>query len=423
MEANIKETDGLKKKLEFIVPLEQVDKSFSTQLQKIQRSTKIPGFREGKAPLEAVKKNFYQKAWNAVMDDLFRSFYPQALDEIKLNPAGQAKLLDIQLEEKKDCKFLVELEVHPKVEVKNYLNLKVKKIDTQVTEQHVQDSLDKLKESFTNYTDSLEDRPVKKGDCVTLSMEAFADSKKIKEFSQEELLLNLGENKLASDFDNNLMGLKIGQEKTFNFQLPKDHVYKNLAAKSLSFHVKLKGLKTKKEPDLNDEFAKKFKLETFNELKSRIKKDLEEVNKQKAKETMENEVIDKFVAANPLDLPTSVIQDQKKKLIENAKKRLEGYKMKPAEQETWIKQQDAHFEKEAKFSVQASYLMEKLIEDLKITADPKDIEKSLKESFPDKKPEQMEEELKKNNYWSHFVFNLTRQKVIAHLLEKAELSS
>ena len=219
MKATIKEEQGLKRKLEFIIPLDQVDKRFSDQFQKIQKTAKMSGFREGKVPMETIKQNFYDKAWKAVMDDLFQSFYPKALNESQLNPAGQPMLMDIQLEEKKDCKFLVEIEVHPKVEVKNYLKLKVKKIDTEVTEKHVLESLDRLRESFAEFKDSLETRPTKKGDVIVIDMQGFLNSAPIKELSHKELMLDLGTDRLAPGFDNNLMGLNIGQEKSliFNF--------------------------------------------------------------------------------------------------------------------------------------------------------------------------------------------------------------
>lgn len=417
MQVQIKEEKGLAKKLEFTVPAEQVDKSFSQQFQKIQKTAKIPGFRQGKAPLASLKESYYHKVWQAVLDDLFQNFYPKALDSIQINPVGQAKLIDIKLEEKKDCKFLVEIETHPQVEVKNYRDLKIAKQDAKVTDKDAEESMNKLRESFSNYTDSLEDRPVKKDDHIVIDMRAFINAVPIKELTNPEVLLHLGENQVAPNFDDNFMGLKIGQEKSFDFVLPKDHPYEKIANQKVSFQVKIKSLKRKDLPKKDDEFAKKFKIDTFKELEIKVRKDLEDLNLQKSQEKREDEVISKLVEANPLDLPQTLIEDQKKKLIGNAKKRLEGYKLTPQQQDAWVKEQDKHFEKEAKLSLHASYLIEKLIEDLKIKTTPEDIEKSLKESFPDKKPEDMEKELKQKNYWQGFLFNLTRKKVIDQLLE------
>ena len=423
MKTNIKEEMGLKRKVEFIVPLDEVQKSFSENFQKIQKKTKIQGFREGKAPIQAIKQNYYKKAWEAVMDDLFKNFYPKAIHENKLNPVSQPTLIDITLEEEKPCTFLVEIEIHPKIEVKNYLNLKIKKTDTKVTDENVSQSLEKLRDSLATYKDSLEVRPVKKDDQVLVSLDGSLNSKNIKELTHKELLLKLGEDKLAPDFDKHLMGLNVGEEKAFDFHFPKNHFYTHIADQTVSLKVKTLSLKEKEAPDLNDDFAKKFKIETLEELKNQIRKDLEKTSEQKAKESMENEIITKLVESNPvIDVPKSLIENQKKTLIENAKKRLKEYGMKAHEEEAWIKEQDAVFEKEAKFSIQSSYLIEKLIEDLKLQLNKEDIEKSLKESFPTKKVDEMEKELKKHNYWNNFIFNLGRQKAISFLLEKADLS-
>jgi len=331
METNITEIKGLKRKLKLTIPSEQVQQSFSKNFKNIQRDAKIQGFRKGKAPLTAIKQNFYKKAWQAVMDDLFKSFYPKAILENKLQPVGQPTLLDITLEDTKPCTFLVELEVHPKVEVNNYLNLKIKQISTQVTDQHISKTLTQLQDSL----------------------------------------------------------------KT----------------------------KEKESPALDDQFAQKFKVQTLSELKLKIRKDLEAAHKQKAKEGMENELITKLVEANPIpDIPQSLVEKQTKSLIENAKKNLTKYGMKPAEQESWIKKQSDQFEKEARFSIHSGYLIEALIENLKLQVQKKDIEIALKTAFPSKKPEDMENELKKHNYWNTFLFNLSRQKAISFLMEKADIS-
>ncbi len=423
MKTGIKEENGLKRKVEFTIPLEQVQKSFSENFQKIQKKTRIQGFREGKAPIQTIKQAYYKKAWEAVMDDLFRDFYPKALLENKLKPVSQPTLLDITLEEKKPCTFLVEIEVHPTIEVKNFLNLKIKKLDSKVTDENVSQSLERLRDSLANYKDSLEVRPVKKEDWVVISLEGFLNSKNIKELTHKELLLKLGENKLAPHFDTHLMGLNRGAEKSFDFHFPKNHFYTHIADQTVSLKVQMKALKERQVPDLNDELAKKFKIETLSKLKEKIRKDLEETSKQKAKESMENEIVTKLVESNPVvDIPKSLIENQKKALIENARKRIKEYGMKPHEEEVWIKEQDSAFEKEAQFSIQSGYLIEKLIEDLKLQLTKEDINKSLKESFPSKTVEEMEQELKKHNYWNQFLFNLSRQKVIAFLIEKAEIS-
>ena len=419
MQSSIKEEKGLKRKLEFAVSAQEVENCFLKNYQKIQKSAKMPGFRQGKVPLNTLKQTYKGHAHEAVMDDLFRSFYPKALKENEIHPAGPPTLLNLDLQEGKACKFLLEVEVHPQVKVENYMNLELKKINISIKEEEVSEALERLRQSCAKFEDSLNKSPVKKGDFFVINMEGFLASKNQKKLNYPNLLLQAGEDMVAPGFDDLLIGLNLEEEKEFDFEFPKNHPNFEIAGLNLNIKVRLIGFKNKQLPELSDELAKQFKLETLEELKAKIKKDLKVNLEQKAKEEMENNVVQQLVEKNPVELPEVLIKDQKQKLKDNAIKRLQEYKMPEAEQEVFLREKDTVFEKEAKESLHISYLMKQLIQNLKIKTTEEDIQKALQESFPKKKPEDMEKELKKGKYWDNFIFNLTRRQVIAYLIEKA----
>ena len=422
MQSSIKEEKGLKRKLEFVVPVKEVEDSFSKNYQKIQKKAKIPGFRQGKIPLRTLKQTYKDQVYRSVMDDLFRSFYPKALEENEVFPAGPPTLIDLNLQEGKACKFFLEVEVHPKVKVDNYMNLELKKRKIIIKEEEVAKTLERLRQSCATFEDSLHRGSLKKGDFFTVNINGFLSSKHQKKINHSHLLLQAGKDAIAPGFDNRLIGLNLNEEKEFDFAFPKNHPQPEISGLNLRMKVKLTGFKNQRLPELNDELAQRFKLETLKELKSRVKKDLKDNLEQKAKEEMENELVQQLVEKNPLEIPEVLIKEQSQKLKDNARKRLEEYKMPKAEQEAFIREKDSVFEKEAKKSIHSGYLMEQLIQDLKIKTTLEDIRRSLQESFPTKKPEDMEKELKKGKYWDNFVFNLTRKKVISYLIEKAHIT-
>lgn len=421
MESAVTEKNGLKRKLEMTVPAKEVASCFLKNYQKIQKKAKLQGFRAGKVPMELIKKNYKDHVLKDVMDDLFRAFYPLSLKDHQIHPAGPPKLIDLDLQEGKDCKFLFELEVHPEVKVENYLNLEIHKKEIVVKDEELEQTIEKLRESSASFEDSLlQTGPLKNGDFFTLKLSAFDfQNKQLLNF--DNLLMELGKDMVAPGFDNKLLGLNLDGEREFEFLFPKDHPNGQIAGMNLKVKVKLTGFKNKKLPDLNDEFAKKFKAENIKELKEKVRDDLYKNLKVKQEEEVENSVVDQLVAKNPVDLPQNLIEDQKKNLKENAEKRLEGYKVPAHERSAYLNKHDKEFEKEAKASLHISYIMQTLIKDLKISANKDDIQKSLKESFPTKTPEDMEKELKNNNYWDHFIFNLTRKKLISHLIENAKI--
>lgn len=336
MNTSLISEDGLKRKLEFTIPKEDVERSFSNQFQKYQKDAKIPGFRKGKAPQEKIKETYSGKAWQVVLDSLFQDFYPKVIKEHQLNPAGRPKLIDVKLKEKEPCVFTIEVEVHPEIKVTKYKKLKIKKIETKVTDEQIEETLKKLQDSFANSKEGSENQ--------------------------------------------------------------------------------------KKTSEMNEEFLSRFKVKTVQELKDRIKKDLQELNEQKAKEQMENKVIEKLVESNPISLPESLIEEQKENLKQNAQRRLGEYGIQKEEQIKWLKEKESEFEKEARFSVHSGYLIETLIKDLKMQPTKEDINKSLQESFPNKKSEEMKKELQKGNYWNYFIFNLTRKQVIDYIKKEADIS-
>ena len=418
MKSAVTEQKGLKRKIEFTVPSVKVDEVFLRNYQKIQKKVKLHGFRQGKAPLNQVKAHYKDQALKEVIDDLVQSFYPLALKENQLNPAGPPTLLDLKLEEGKDSQFVLEIEVHPEVKVESYLNLELKKKEIVISEDNVNQTLERLRESCASYVESLlADQSVKKGDHLTLDLTIF-DLENKKLLSKSDLLLQVGQDLIAKNFDQSLLGLKRGQEKDFDFSFPKDHLDPKMAGLTLKVQLKVKSFKNKKVPELDDDFAKRFKVETLLELREKIKTDLKKNQEQKEKERMENHLMEQLIEKNPLELPQTLIASQKQELTKNIKKRLEEYKMSPEQQELYLKKHDQEIEKEAKVSLHSSYLLEQLIKDLKIELSLEDIQNSLQESFPNKKAEEMEQELKKGQYWNAFIFNLTRKKTISYLMEK-----
>ncbi|MDE0092659.1 MAG: trigger factor, partial [Oligoflexia bacterium] len=363
MEVTIKDKKDLKRKLEFVVPAPQVAECFLKNYQKLQKKVKMPGFRQGKAPLNTIKQNYKNNVYKDVMDDLFRSFYPKALKEIQIRPAGPPTLIDLNLEEGKDCKFLLEVEVHPQVTVENYINLELKKKLIQVTEEEVNQTIEKIRESCATFEDSLNKTSLKVSDFAVFNLSG-TDFQNKKALDYKNLLLEIGKDTVSKGFDKNLVGLNLNEEKQFDFTFPKEHPNPQIAGLTLKITIQLIGFKDKKIPELNDELAKRFKVETLKELKERVKEDIKSNLEQKQKEEMENSLIQQLTEKNPIELPQTLIEEQKQRLKENARKKLEEYKMPKAKQEAYLQEHDKEFEKEARSSLHISYIMERLVKDL-----------------------------------------------------------
>ena len=438
MESVIKEFKGLKRQLELKIQSEEVDRSFLKNYQKIQKQAKLPGFRQGKVPLNTVKQNYKDQVLKEVLDDLFKSHYPSALKQNALNPVSNPALLNFELQEGKEALLLLEVEVHPTVKVENYLGIELEKNKIKVTKENIDETLKSIQASYKSFEEDEDYKaPSKKGDCLNLSLSAFdSEGHKVLEI-KEQLFEDLGKDLVLKGFDEKLLNLQKGEEKEFSFAFPNNFLnfYKDSSSnkkgdsgqkpvsgtQTLKTKIKLLSFKKKKLPAIDDEFAKKFKVQNLKELKTKVEEDLRKNLEQKEKEKLENALLEKLVEKNPLELPLALIEDQVERLKENTKKNLEVYKFSPEDQEIYLQKHEKEFQKESCFSLHISYLVEKLIQDLKMNLSPEDIEKSLKESFPNKPAEEMKENLKKTRHWNQFLFHLRRKKLISHLLEKSTI--
>lgn len=420
MKSTLTESGELKRKMELEIPAEDVRKGFSTQYEKIQKRAKIPGFRKGKIPLSILKKNYGDVAWKDTLDHLFQKFYPQALQKNNLHPAGSPSLLNIKLEENQPCTLTLELEVHPEVKAQNYLKLKIKKQGSNVTDKELEEALNRVRELSADIKDCPEGKTIQKGYLVSVDLACFLKGKPFKNLTSPNYTLNVGDDALAPGFDSHLTGLKKQEEKEFDFSFDQKHPHKEVAGQSFSFKVKVKKIQEKTLPELNDELAKKYKAKDLGELKEKIRKDLSQEKEKNTRQLTENEISEKLIEANPIPLPESLIKESQKDMMKKERERLSKQGLASKQLDKFLKEREGDFEKAARKELHLTYLIRKLVADLKITPSEKDIEQSLKILFPTAKAEEAKKALKENKRWDSLMAYATHKKLMDYLIENAE---
>ena len=412
----------LKRRVKFTAPKEKVHEAFQKSFKKVQQKTTITGFRPGKAPPKTLMQSqYYSSIWEKAADTLFSEFYPKALADNQLHVAGEPKILNITLEENKPCVFELEVEVHPEVIVKNYLNLPVKKEDTTVTSKQINEVLENLQKNFKKYEDVEKTESLKPGLFGVFSMEAQLKSgKKFKPLCEKQALIGMGLNSIAPGFDTHLLEMKTGEQRLFPFSFPKDH-QSPLAGKTLSFTVKLTHIKKEITHNLDDEFAQMFKAKTLEELKKRITTEIQSQNEKKAKENLKNSILQELIKQNPLTLPESLVKEKEKTLLKKMEEKLKTNKM-PAENiKTVLKENQKQIKESAKQSIHTSYLMETLIRNLKIEVTGTEAEEHLKKQSPHLDSEEIKTRLKNQHLRAELTYRVSIEKTIDYLIDQANV--
>lgn len=309
--------EGNKGQLTFEVDAETFDKALDQAFKKVVKNVSVPGFRKGRVPRPIFEQRFgvevlYQDALDIVLPDA----YAKAVEESGIEPVAQPEIDIEQIEKGKDLVFTATVVVKPEVKLGQYKGLEVTKVDTEVTEEEVNAEIETLQKRYAELVVK-EDEPAEKGDTVVIDFEGFIDGEAFEGGKAENYSLELGSNSFIPGFEDQLVGVKAGDEKEVNVTFPEDYHEEKLAGKDAVFKVKVHEVKTLELPELDDDFAIDVddEVETFAELKEKIKKRLEENKEHMARHRIENEVIELAAKNAEIDVPEEMIDSEIERMI------------------------------------------------------------------------------------------------------------
>ncbi len=426
MKSTLDKLDGLARKLNIELPPESVQAGFDKMYREIQRDVEIKGFRKGKAPLAQIKSLYGEKVKSDVLQDLVSEHYAQALQEHSLEPIGYPKInFDQGLEENKAFSFTAELEVRPEVVLNKYEGLEVKKEEVVIDEKQVDQVLENIQQSQSETNTVFEDRPAREGDIAELDFSGSVDDQPLEGAQAQGHLLELGSKRFIPGFEEGVIGMKAGDQKTLELSFPEDYHNRELAGRPIRFEVTLKAIKAKSLPDLNDELAKKVGgFETLEALKEDIRKDLAQREEKRVRDELRNQIIKALVQANPVEVPEGLKQEQKEMIIEDVRKRMADQGLPPEEFEEYKRKWDSDFNDSAALMVQSTFLVDALAQKLQLNATHEDLNQRLQEYAQQTgiELERIREFYGEQNRMSRLAFQITEEKVVNYLLDKAQIT-
>ena len=286
---------------------EAVNKAYNKEKGKYN----IPGFRKGKAPRKIIEAQYGKGVfYNDAIDMLFPEVYPAALRELNIEPVDRPELDIEELSQDNGLVMVVKVTVKPEVKLGNYKGIEVSKVEYNVTEEDVNARLEEMKNRNSRLV-AVEGRPVQEGDTAIIDFKGFVDDVAFEGGEGSNYSLEIGSGTFIPGFEEQLVGANVGDEVDVNVTFPEEYHAENLAGKKAVFKVKVNDLKVKELPELNDEFAKDVsEFETLEELKSDIKKNLEESNAKKAEGELRNRVVDKLAETVEIEIPEAMVQTQ-----------------------------------------------------------------------------------------------------------------
>ena len=303
---------------------EEFEAGLNAAYNKNKNKISVPGFRKGKAPRNMIEQLygsqiFFEDAANEIIPDA----YADAAKESGLDIVSQPKVSIEQLEAGKPFIFAAEVAVRPEVELGEYKGVEVTKADAEVTDADVEEELKKVQDQNSR-TVSVEDRAVKDGDMTVIDFEGFIDGEAFEGGKGENYPLTIGSHSFIDTFEEQMIGMNIGEEKELNVTFPEDYHAENLKGKPATFKVTVKEIKEKQLPELDDDFAQDVSdFDTLAEYKDDLKKKIAERKESEAKAKKESEAIEKVVEAAKMDIPQAMIDTQVNRMLEDFAMRLQ----------------------------------------------------------------------------------------------------
>ena len=307
--------------LKIEVPADRVTEELNSLYHDLKRKANLPGFRRGKVPLDILKTYFKGSIRADALDRLIPNTYQEVLKENDFIPCSQPKIEEVKYEENKPLSFKATVEIKPKIILKRYKGLKAKRIIKIIIEDDVNRALKRLASRHAEFI-TVENRPTKKGDWVIIDFVGSMEGRPFKDNEAKNFSLEIGSKTLVGDFEDQLIGLKKGEEKEVKVKFPRDYHNKELDGREVLFKVDLKEIKEKKLPSLNDEFAKDLKFNNLGELKKRIKEDLEKYETEHSERLLKDNLMDWLIRKTPFPLPRAMVERELEAMVEDALTRM-----------------------------------------------------------------------------------------------------
>ncbi len=311
MKAELIDLSECKKNLDIEIPPDVVDAEITHIAQEFARRARVPGFRPGKAPIGVVKTRFRDEIVSEMMQHLMPKYFGDAIDERKLEIVQAPQFESVDYNSGKALRFRAVFEVYPRLSIENYEGIPVHEVSSQIEESEVGTALKKLQEDMAELTPVEEDRTVQEGDFAEISYSGTIEGSDEPPLTGEKAVAEIGGRTTVKEFTENLVGAKVGEERTFNVIYRAEYPTARLAGKTVAYKVKVEALKTKESPELNDEFAQRFgDYKTLDELKAKLRDDLEKHKRDQAQEQMREKLLEWLEDNNEFELPQSLIERQ-----------------------------------------------------------------------------------------------------------------
>lgn len=315
MEVTQTKAEGLSRTFEVKVPASELKTKLDERIEEIRPSMRLKGFRPGKVPAAHVRKMFGRDLMGELVNKLVDETNQKALEENELRPAGQPNVrLDADMEAvikgDADLAYHMDIDVMPEFTPADISDLAITRPVADVADAQIEEALGRIAEQNTQFEPRAKTAKAKDGDAVVIDFVGKVDGVAFEGGTAEQQSVVLGANRFIPGFEEQLVGVKTGEEKELNVTFPEDYPSADLAGKAAVFEVKVQEVRAPKTPELDDDFAKGLGLEDLEQLKGLVKDQLKAEHDNASRSKAKRDLLDKLDDAHSFDLPPNMVEQE-----------------------------------------------------------------------------------------------------------------
>ena len=324
MKTNLEDLSPVKKKLEIEIDAGEVAKKIDEAYKELKKGVKLPGFRPGKAPRTLLERQFGDQVREDVTRKLINETFFKAVEETNIFPLNMPVFENDILNAGQSFSYSAVMEVRPEIDIKDYIGLEVEKEICAISDEDVEKQLEEIRRNRGTLTSITEDRGIKDDDYAVIDYRGFEGDEPLEGVEGSNHLLQVGSHSFHQDFEKALIGLKKGDDSVIKVDFEENQSQPKLSGKSVRFEVKVEDIKEMILPDLDDSFAKELgaDLESLNELKTKIKENLQSQEESRIDRELKGRLMDKISEGVDFELPESLVESELENGVERIKQSL-----------------------------------------------------------------------------------------------------
>ncbi len=324
MDVKVEELNGLTRKVTITLPAEDVQAKVEEAYAKLQKESKMKGFRRGKVPRSVIVKNFKPQVEAEVGEKLVQDSYFDIIEKQDFDPVVHPEISDPAFNEDGTFSYVAKVDVRPEFELGQYKGVEVEEVDTSIEEAAIDFELKRIQREMAALK-GVDERPAAMDDVVVVDYQGFHKGNPMKHVKNEDFAIEVGSGQMDPEFEAKLIGMKQGDEATHQMSFPETHPNPILAGKTVDFKITVKEIKERVMADLDDEFAKDVneKFETLEDLKQMIRERLEKDKKSAADGELNDRIMKKLLDSHQFEVPERLVRFEVEQMIKQTEEQLE----------------------------------------------------------------------------------------------------